>query len=236
MGMFLRRGTAPHRTRMYDLTIGNKIWLSLNGTPWEWRVVHQGLPSDIYDASCNGTWLLLEKIYEARAWNSTGVNAYESSDIHSYLNDTFFGLFDSSIQSVIREARIPYRQGGGTDGTDQSGANGLLTKIFLLSGREVGFTTSSKAYSYVDGACLDYFSGTAASDAKRVAYLNGTATIWWLRSPRADNTSRAITVNAVTSATTIGSLGSASITRTGGVRPAIILESDFIVTDDMIVA
>lgn len=236
MGMFLRRGTAPHRTRIADLPIGYTIKLNLNGTPWVWRVMHQGLPSDLYDASCDGTWLLLNDIYEARAWNSTAVNTYESSDIHSYLNDTFFGLFDSGIQSVIREAKIPYRQGGGTGGTDQSGANGLLTKVFLLSGREVGFTTSSKDYSYVDGACLDYFSGTAASDSRRVAYLNGTATIWWLRSPRADNTSRAITVTGATSASTTGSLGSAPITRTGGVRPAIILEPDFIVTDDMIVA
>ena len=230
MGMFLRRGTAPHRTRMYDLTIGNKIWLSLNGTPWEWRVVHQGLPSDIYDASCNGTWLLLEKIYEARAWHSSAVNIYESSDIHSYLNDTFFGLFDSSIQSVIREARIPYRQGGGTAGTDQSGANGLLTKIFLLSGREVRFTVTSSAYNYVDGACLDYFSGTAKTDAKRIAYLNGTATFWWLRSPRANNNDYTLAVNAE-----YGGLSTISVTKKRGIRPAIILEPDFIVTDDMIV-
>ena len=236
MGMFLRRGTAPHRTRMYDLTIGNKIWLSLNSTLWEWRVVHQGLPSDIYDASCNGTWLLLEKIYEKRAWNSTAVNAYESSDIHSYLNDTFFGLFDSGIQSAIREAKIPYRQGGGTGGTDQSGANGLLAKCFLLSGREVGFAASNNAYNYVDGACLDYFSGTAESDARRVAYLNGTATIWYLRSLRANNTTYALDVLADATPSTLGSVGSSSVTKKYGIRPAIILEPDFIVTDDMIVA
>lgn len=230
MGMFLRRGTAPHRTRMYDLTIGNKIWLSLNGTPWEWRVVHQGLPSDIYDASCNGTWLLLEKIYEARAWNSTAVNTYESSDIHSYLNDTFFDLFDSGIQSAIREAKIPYRQGGGTGGTDQSGANGLLTKCFLLSGREAGFTADTGVYNYVDGACLDYFSGTTTNDAKRIAYLNGTATNWYLRSPRVNNNDYALAINAK-----YGGLSTINATNKNGIRPAIILEPDFIVTDDMIV-
>lgn len=230
MGMFLRRGTAPHRTRMYDLTIGNKIWLSLNGTPWEWRVMHQGLPSGIYDASCNGTWLLLEKIYEARAWNSTAVNTYESSDIHSYLNDTFFGLFDSDIQSIIKEVKIPYRQGGGTGGTDQSGTNGLLTKCFLLSGREAGFTANTNAYNYVDGACLDYFSGTTTTDAKRIAYLNGTATNWYLRSPRVNNNAYALAINAQ-----YGGLSTINATKKNGIRPAIILEPDFIVTDDMIV-
>ena len=233
MGMFLRRGTAPHRTRMADLTIGYTIKLNLNGTPWEWLVMHQGLPSDLYDASCNGTWLLSKDIYETRAWNSTAVNTYESSDIHSYLNDTFFGLFDSGIQSVIREAKIPYRQGGGTGGTDQSGANGLLTKSFLLSGREVGITSTATAYNYVDGACLDYFSGTAATDAKRIAYLNGTAAIWYLRSPRASNTTAACTIAASTNP---GALGSSAATKKHGIRPAIILEPDFIVTDDMLVA
>lgn len=49
MGMFLRRGPAPRRTRMSDLEIGKAIKLNLNGTPWDWLVVHQGLPSDIYD-------------------------------------------------------------------------------------------------------------------------------------------------------------------------------------------
>ena len=35
MGMFLRRGPAPHRTRASDLEIGQTIKLNLNGTPWE---------------------------------------------------------------------------------------------------------------------------------------------------------------------------------------------------------
>ena len=63
MGMFLRRGPAPHRIRMSDLEIGQTIKLNVNGTPWDWLVVHQGLPSSIYDESCNGTWLLLKVIY-----------------------------------------------------------------------------------------------------------------------------------------------------------------------------
>lgn len=71
MGMFLRRGSAPHRTRLSDLEIGQTIKLNLNGTPWDWVVVNQGLPSSIYDASCDGTWLLMKDIYENRKWNDT---------------------------------------------------------------------------------------------------------------------------------------------------------------------
>ena len=167
MGMFLRRGPAPHRTRMSDLEIGRSIKLNLNGTPWDWLVVHQGLPSSIYDASCDGTWLLMEDIYEQRSWDSANTNKLESSTIRSYLNSDFLSLFDHNIQSAIKQVKIPYRQNGGTNGTDQSGANGLSVKAFLLSGYEVGFTTSDSIYFPVDGAKLDYF--TASSEASSSA-------------------------------------------------------------------
>ena len=231
MGMFLRRGTAPHRTRMSDLEVGSSIKLNLNGTPWDWLVVHQGLPSDMYDESCNGTWLLLKDIYETRAWNSTKSNILESSTIHSYLNGDFQNLFDSNIKGTIQQVKIPYRKNGGSGGTDQSGANGLSTKVFLLSGYEVGWTTSDNQYFPVDGAKLSYFeSGTGTSaNNKRIAKLGGSATSWWLRSPYTSNTSGVWSVN------TNGDYYNgryASVSR--GIRPAIILDPDFIVTDDML--
>ena len=79
MGMFLRRGYAQRGTRASDLEIGQTIKLNVNGKAWDWLVVHQGLPSDIYDASCDGTWLLMKDIYENRQWNSTDSNVLETS-------------------------------------------------------------------------------------------------------------------------------------------------------------
>ena len=161
MGMFLRRGPAPHITRMSALEIGQTIKLNVNGTPWDWLVVHQGLPSSIYDSSCDGTWLLLKDIYEKRKWHSFNVNKLESSEIHSYLNGDLLNLFDSNIKRTIKQVKIPYRNNGGSDGTDQIGANGLSCKIFLLSGYEVGWTSSDNQYFPPDGAKLSYFeSGT----------------------------------------------------------------------------
>ena len=230
MGMFLRRGPAPHRTRMSDLEIGQTIKLNVNGTPWDWLVVHQGLPSSIYDASCDGTWLLLKDIYEKRQWNSSNVNKLENSTIHSYLNGDFQNLFDSNIKGAIKQVKIPYRKNGGSGGTNQSGANGLPAKIFLLSGYEVGWTTSDDQYFPVDGAKLSYFeSGTGTSaENKRIANLNGSATLWWTRSPDTNNTSY---VWRITSKG-IGSRSNASDSL--GIRPAIILTSAMIVTDDML--
>lgn len=234
MGMFLRRGPAPHRTRMSDLEIGQTIKLNLNGTPWDWLVVHQGLPSSIYDASCDGTWLLLRDIYENRKWNSSSVNKYESSTIHSYLNSTFLNLFDSNIKDAIKHVKIPYRKNGGKGGTNQSGANGLLTKSFLLSGYEVGWTTSDSSSFPVDGAKLSYFeSGTGNSaDHKRIAKFKGSNGAWGLRSPCTDDTSYATRYiwEAGKDGNKLLTEASANI----GIRPAIILSSDTLVTADML--
>lgn len=230
MGMFLRRGPAPHRTRMSDLEIGRSIKLNLNSTPWEWLVVHQGLPSSLYDESCNGTWLLLNDIYENRTWNNTYKNKLESSDIHAYLNSTFLNLFDSNIKDAIKQVKIPYRKNGGSGGTDQSGANGLLTKSFLLSGYEVGGTTSISNYFPVDGAKLDYFDAGSEGNSKRIAHFNGSATDWWLRSQDTQGNGNVWRV------ANNGVFGRSSASKSYGIRPAIILTSDMRVTDDMLAA
>lgn len=233
MGIFLRRGPAPHRTRISDLEIGRSIKLNLNGTPWEWLVVHQGLPSSIYDTSCDGTWLLMKDIYTTHVWGSSNSNKYESSDIHAYLNSTFLSLFESNIKDAIKQVKIPYRNGG-SSGTDQSGTNGLSCKIFLLSGYEVGWTTSDNQSFPVDGAKLSYFeSGTGTSaNNKRVANYNGSATDWWLRSPYVYLFNR----NSVWNVNSNGSYSHIYASSSHGIRPAIILPSDMLVTDDMLAA
>lgn len=227
MGMFLRRGPAPHRTRMSDLEIGQTIKLNLNGTPWDWMVVHQGLPSSIYDASCDGTWLLLNDIYGKREWHSSNASKLENSTIHSYLNGDFQNLFDSNIKGAIKQVKIPYRQNGGSGGTNQSGANGLSCKIFLLSGYEVGWTSSNNKYFPQDGAKLSYFesgTGKSASD-KRIAKLNGSADKWWLRSPYTNNTGKVWYVFSD------GDYRNSVVSNSYGIRPALVLPSDFIVSE-----
>lgn len=199
--------------------VGSIVKLKVNGTAKEFIVVHQGKPSSIYDESCNGTWLLVKDIYENRQWDSSNVNKYESSDIHTYLNNTFLNLFESNIRDVIKQVKIPYRKGGG-NGTDQSGANGLSAKIFLLSSNEVGWTTSDSLYFPVDGAKLDYFGASSGGNSKRIAYLNGSAAFWWLRSQ--------FILNAV-SAWYVYSDGyyyNSGASESYGIRPALVLPPD----------
>jgi len=174
-----------------DYAVGESVFLNVNGTKTEFLVVNQGIPSNsnLYDASCNGTWLLMKDIYTNRAWDGDD-NDYENSSIRTYLNGTFFGLFDSATQSVIKQVKIPYHKGLGNNGSVYSKSSGLSTKIFLLSGYEVGWINEKsehRNYLPIDGASVDYFKGCAATDSKRIAYYNGTATTWWLRSPHLDD-------------------------------------------------
>lgn len=205
--------------------VGSIVKLKVNGTAKEFIVVHQGKPSGIYDESCDGTWLLMKDIYENRKWHSSNVNKYESSDIYTYLNNTFLNLFDNNIRDVIKQVKIPYRMNGGSGGTDQSGANGLPAKIFLLSGYEVGWTTSDYGHFPVDGAKLDYFeAGTgSAADSKRIANLNGSPAYWWLRSPDTSNRNDAWYVFSN------GSTWHVSVPY--GIRPALVLPSNVLVDD-----
>lgn len=212
------------------LPVGSTVKLNLNGTAWDWMVVHQGLPSSIYDASCDGTWLLSKNIYENRNWNSSRVNKYESSTIHSYLNSTFLNLFDSNIKDAIKQVKIPYRKNGGKGGTNQSGANGLPTKIFLLSGYEVGWTTSDSSSFPQDGAKLSYFeSGTGTSaNNKRIAKFRGSTGSWGLRSPCTGDTEyvwKVYTDGKKVLNEASGKLGS---------RPAIILPPSFRISEDLV--
>ena len=206
--------------------IGSTIKLKVNGSAKDFIVVHQGKPSSVYDDSCNGTWLLMKDIYESRQWHSSNTNDYANSTIHSYLNSTFLAMFDSNIQKAIKQVKLPYRKGSGASTTVTSGSNGLSAKIFLLSATETSFS-----FSYMpsgEGAELAYFKGCAdnSSDSKRVAYLNGSATVWWLRSPYCDNFGLALFVNSN------GGWYGSSCSDSCGIRPALILPSTLLVSDD----
>lgn len=206
--------------------IGSTIKLKVNGSAKDFIVVHQGKPSSVYDDSCNGTWLLMKDIYENRQWHSSNTNDYANSTIHSYLNSTFLNLFESNIKNAIKQVKLPYRKGSGTSTTVTSGSNGLSAKIFLLSATETSFS-----FSYMpsgEGAELAYFKGCAdnSSDSKRVAYLNGSTAYWWLRSPYCGYFGGALYVFSN------GDWNYDLCSDSVGIRPALILPSTLLVSDD----
>ena len=225
---FTRRGNPPSlETRLGDLEIGTIVHIKENGVYQDYLLVNQGLPSSMYDTSCNGTWLLRRDIYANRTWDIQ-YNDYKNLDIHPYLNGTFLNLFDNDIKNAIKQVKIPYQNGTGSGGSVASGANGLSCKIFLLSGYEVGFSTSDSSDFPRDGAKLSYFSsGTgSAANNKRIANYNGSATDWWLRSPFTTN------IYYVQDVASNGSYRFQDGINAYGVRPAFIAPSDLIVDEN----
>lgn len=206
--------------------IGSTIKLKVNGSAKDFIVVHQGKPSSVYDDSCNGTWLLMKDIYENRQWHRSNTNDYANSTIHSYLNSTFLNLFESNIKNAIKQVKLPYRKGSGTSTTVTSGSNGLSAKIFLLSATETSFGFSSMPSG--EGAELAYFKGCADNslDSKRVAYLNGSDAVWWLRSPSCGYFDGALYVGPN------GDWFNYDCSNSCGIRPALILPSTLLVSDD----
>lgn len=199
--------------------VGSIVKIKVNGASKDFIVVQQGNPNtSTYDSSCNGTWLLMKDIYTTSTFGNN--NSYKDSSIHTYLNGTFYNLIDSNIRAAIKQVKIPYQNGTGSGGSLATGSNGLSTKVFLLSGTEVGFRSVS--YMNTEGAKLSYFD----SASKRVAYNGSSAAIWWLRSPYTGGN------GVVWYVSTGGSSYYYWCNYSYGVRPAFILPSTLVVSDD----
>lgn len=214
--------------RLGAKAVGSIVKIKVNGASKDFIVVQQGNPNtSTYDSSCAGTWLLMKDIYEKRQWNSSNTNDYANSTIHSYLNSTFLNLLESNIKTAIKQVKLPYRKGSGSSETVTSGSNGLSAKIFLLSAAETSFS-----HVYMpsgEGTELAYFKGCAddSSDSKRVAYFGRFADFWWLRSPSCSGYS-----TYVLYVSSDGGLDDYGGSSGYGIRPAFVLPSTLLVSDD----
>lgn len=194
MGRVIMSGIVPllskpvKGTEVGTLAVGSSVYLMENNVRTEFLVVNQGNPDTTqYDSSCDGTWLLRKEGGVVQLINDTQVNGYGTSRLNTWYNGDYFNSLGTKEQQAIREVKIPYS--GGTNGSEVlTGANGLSTKIFALSCYEVGLSVSTSArYMPVEGVKLSYFiegSGYDATEAnaQRIAYKDGAAINWSLRS------------------------------------------------------
>lgn len=206
-------------TKLSEYPVGSTVYLNENGTPVEYLVVNQGLPSNSYDSSCDGVWLLRKDIYGDEPWDSGNSCIYADSTIHSWLNDSFFNLFDVKIQNAIKTVKIPYINGDGYTKTTASGANGLSTKIFLLSPTEINLSKTPTV-----GNVIGYFVGANIGDGRQTAYYsNGSTAYWWMRVPTNNSTTYAYCINSM------GTTVDRNCSTSQGIRPALILPNSTLV-------
>lgn len=205
-----------------SLAVGSTVKLMEGGTAVEYLVVNQGIPSNssLYDASCNGTWLLRKDCHSNRQWHTSDVNKYETSTINTWLNGDFFNSLGSTEKIAVKQVKVPYCPGNKSS-TVRSGANGLSVKAFLLGVYEVGWTTSIRSNMPIDGANCSFFHEGNEIDSDRIAYLNGTAVTWYLRSPNTTFNTNAWSVTGNS-----GGPNLAAVSNDFYIRPTLILPSN----------
>lgn len=147
--------------KLGNVPVGTILHMKENGVYQDYLVVHQGLPSSMYDASCNGTWLLRRYVFPGTStvWqNASGELDYSKSALNN-VTQSILSAYDAETLNTISAVKIPYcyAQGG-----VKSGSSGMETKIFVLSPHEYGDPNASTCG--VDGALLSYFSGVSGAD------------------------------------------------------------------------
>ena len=81
--------------KLGDVAVGTVVKLKENGVAQDYLVVHQGLPSSMYDASCNGTWLLRKKA----ALESYGGSVYFDSS--TVFTTALPGILSRMIRCIV---------------------------------------------------------------------------------------------------------------------------------------
>ena len=217
-------GPGPGGSAAGDLLVGQTVAIKESGTPIPYLVVHQGNPdAGLYDASCEGTWLLRQDIKSMRFYGSS--RFYADSGMPSHLNpdnassDTS-GL-DEKIKNSMKVVKIPYHA---STGDIMSGANGLSCRAFLLSSREYG---GSHYLMPADGVALDYFKDNNSND--RIAYYHGDPVTHWTRSDMINGSTMWVVSET-------GLLISKTFSNSYGVRPAFILPYDYQFEESEVIA
>lgn len=209
-----------------SLPVGSLINIEETQSPFKYLIVHQGLPSDIYDSSCDGTWLWRSEVESLITWGSTDV--FETSNIPSKCNEMYL-KYSESIKKIIKDVKIPYRYGGG-GGTDQQKGNGFECRVFLLSIKETGIMDEDLwqlGSAPNDGSKLDYFDYGVSSEAnaKRAKKYNGSFAKQYTRSTR-----KTLTGGYVWTIEESGAGYSYSVSTSLGFSPCFVAENTLLVS------
>lgn len=171
MGMFLRRGPAPHRTRLYDKAEGSIIKIAESGTPVAFYIAKHN-----YEAGLNGdgrTLMVRKDCYGNDTFNN----------IASWISGTYLHLLDPEIQTAIGTTKFYYVAKGSSDNNPTMNQSA----VFMLSLKELGKRRSNAS---TEGTKLPI------AELLQIAYLHGKAVRQWTRTPIIDGGYLICTVNA----------------------------------------
>lgn len=205
-----------------SLSVGDHPAVLENGSPVEYIIPQIGVPSSIYDSSCNGVWALRKSPLSPMQYDAGNSNVYATSDMHQYINGADLDKFDSRTKSAIKSVKIPYAAGGGSLSV-YTGANGLQCNAFLLSAFEFGLDTDGYQEAYgtipVDGALLSYFEKGDSESAKA---LRASSVSNFCRTPLSSRTA-----NVFVCSTTGATSSNTAVVSSYAPRPCYIFGDDF---------
>lgn len=204
-------------TPVGTLAVGSSVFMDENGSRVEFIICYNGNPNAaMYDASCNGVWLVRKAAHSQQQWNNYDVNTYGTSAINSWLNSTYLNSLNT--KNLIKQVKIPYLNGNGESGSVATLSQGLSVKTFLLSACELCLGNNSYYPPAQDGSPFDFFN---TQSSRRIGKL------WWTRSAEMGGT---------LAATLLDYDGNLSITRVDSAiywaRPAMILPLNAAVDDN----
>lgn len=161
-----------------------------------------------YEADLNGegrTLLVRKDIHSKQYWHTTNTNTYAGSFIDTWLNGDYKALLSNTVQGNMALTSFDYSAGNTTAVTT------LSRGLFLLSLAEVGLSASD---ANQEGEKLPI------GDALKIAYLDGTATNQWSRTPANKNTQYAYVISSA------GAISGGNPTSAQGIRPCFTLPAD----------
>lgn len=100
------------KVKLGSLVVGQTVKINVSGTARDFIVNQQGKPkSNLYDGTCDGTWLLLQEPYEHGVkWKTAeSMATYETSNIHKHLTQQFLSTLDSSVVNIINGSNFVFR-------------------------------------------------------------------------------------------------------------------------------
>lgn len=200
-------------SRLGNIAVGTILHLQESGVYQDYIVVHQGLPSSMYNSSCNGTWLTRKTIPAEVEWGYNK-HSYESSGLKPYM-DEWPNVYAADIKEYIKQVTIPCNP------------SQISCKAFALSALEIGGGSSLyNENTPPDGAVLSYFSGSDAQQRRIFQYV-GEADTWFTRTAAMSTPNPRIVYVYVD-----GSFAWSNGVMPNGALPTIIMDPDVIVDDN----
>ena len=185
--------TAVHNNNTSLYHVGDTKTVTIGGNNYTVRIANKSTAancgnSDYSETAC-GFVVEFAEVVEKRAMNSNGTNVggWPGSELHAYLNGTFYNSLPSDLQAAIKPTRVISGHGS-NDSTNFTSTDNL----YLLSGVEV---FGSDDYDTAAGTThqLEFYQGMEAdattpwgAQAYSRTYKgyngnDGSTSGWWLR-------------------------------------------------------